>query len=240
MSEGKQLTVIEHLTELRDRLIRSAIAIAITTGGAFFFHERLFEILKRPAGERLDLIYTEPLEMLSTIFKVTLYSGVAIALPFLFYEIMMFIAPALTPKEKRYVYLMLPGVAFFFLAGVSFAYFVALPPALGFLLSFGANIARPQIKVGSYVSTVSTLIFWSGIAFETPMVLYFLARIGLVSPKRMASFRRYAFLLAFALSAFITPTVDPINQSIVAVPIILLYELGILLARLAWRGRPAT
>ena len=120
-----------------------------------------------------------------------------------------------------------------FLAGATFGYFILMPPALRFLLSFGSDIATPMIRVGNYINLVVTLLFWLGISFETPLVMFFLSKIGIVTPKALARQRRFAIVVAFILGAIITPTFDPVNQSFVAVPIILLYEIGIWLAKLA-------
>ncbi len=231
---SQKLTVIEHLHELRKRLLRSVIAILITTTASFFFAWEIFDILKKPAGD-IQLIRTEVVEMLGVYMKVALYSGLALALPFIVYQLVMFIRPGLADKEKRYLYMLLPSVTVAFLAGSTFAFFFILPPALQFLLGFGEDIAIPLIRVGNYVSLVVTIIFWIGITFEIPLVTFFLAKIHLVSPKMLARGRRYAILTAFILGAIITPTIDPINQSIVAGVIVVLYELGIWLARLAWR-----
>lgn len=235
--EEKRLTITEHLEELRKRLIISLVALAIATIIAFPFTPLVFQILTRPAPG-IKPIYIEVTEMLGTYFKVAIITGLALAMPVILYQVVMFVAPGLTRSEKRYLYLLLPGVILSFIIGVLFGYFVLLPPAIGFLLTFGSDIATPQIRIGNYVSTVTTLLLWLGLSFETPIIIYFLARIGLITPKMLAGGRRFAVVGAFILGAVITPTFDPVNQSLVAFPLILLYELGIWLAKLAWRGRP--
>ena len=235
MNGDRRLTIIEHLEELRQRLIKSVIALAITTIVSFSFTSWLFRLLLVPAGG-IKPIFTEVPEMLSTYMKVSLLSGVILAMPILVHQLVMFVAPALTPQEKRYLYLLLPGAMLSFLAGVLFGYFVLLPPALNFLLTFGEDIATPQIKIGNYVSVVTSLLFWIGLAFETPLVIFFLARLRVVTPAFLSKNRRYALVGAFILGAIITPTFDPVNQTLVAVPLAVLYEISILLAKLAWRG----
>lgn len=237
MANETRMTLVEHLAELRQRLIISVAALAATTLASFFFAQQIFQVLIQPAGG-VTLIYTEVTEMLGTYMKVALLSGLILALPVIIYEVVMFVAPGLTPPEKRYLYALMPGAILSFAAGAAFAYFVLVPPALNFLFSLGSNIAIPQIKIGNYVSTVASLIFWIGIIFETPLVIFFLARIGVVNARLLSRFRRYAFVGAFILGAAITPTFDPINQALVAAPLILLYELGILLARLAGKRPP--
>jgi sec-independent protein translocase protein TatC len=231
MSSSEKLTVLSHLYELRDRLIKSVIAIAVASVIAFVFADWIFYILTLPAGD-IPLIYIEMTEMLGTYMRVSLVAGIALAMPYLVYHVIMFVSPALTPREKKYVYLVLPWIALMFIIGVVFGYKVLIPPALKFLLTFGANIATPQIKVGNYIALVTRLLLSIGLVFELPVVTTFLARIGVVKWKWLADKRRPAIIIAFILAAVITPTFDPINQSLVAVPLIVLYELSIWLARL--------
>lgn len=231
MSSNDKLTVLSHLYELRSRLIKSVIAIAVASVIAFVFADWIFYILTLPAGD-IPLIYIEMTEMLGTYMRVSLAAGIALAMPYLVYHVIMFVSPALTPREKKYVYLVLPWIALMFLGGLAFGYFVLIPPALKFLLTFGANIATPQIKVGNYIAVVTRLLLSIGLVFELPVVTTFLARIGVVKAKWLAAQRRPAIIIAFILAAMITPTFDPINQSLVAVPLIVLYELSIWLAKL--------
>ncbi len=231
MSSSEKLTVLSHLYELRSRLIKSVIAIAVASVIAFIFADWIFYILTLPAGD-IPLIYIEMTEMLGTYMRVSLVAGIALAMPYLVYQVIMFVSPALTPREKKYVFLVLPWIGLMFIGGVVFGYFVLIPPALKFLLTFGANIATPQIKVGNYIALVTRLLLSIGLVFELPVVTTFLARIGVVKAKWLADRRRPAIIIAFILAAAITPTFDPINQSLVAVPLIVLYELSIWLARL--------
>lgn len=240
LSGGKQLTLISHLRELRWRLIRSLVVVAIGVGVSFFFAEHVFEILKsRVQDIDVDFVYVEVTELLGVYMKVALLGGVFLALPYLVYEAVMFVSPALTRREKWYLYLLLPVIVFFFLAGAAFAYYVLLPPALGFLIKppFAAGIASPMIRIGNYVAVVSRLLFFIGLSFEIPIVMAFLSKMGIVKPDALARNRRYAILGAFVLAAIITPTFDPVNQTLVAVPLVVLYELGIWLGRLARRRK---
>jgi len=239
MSEDKKQSILVHLQELRRRLIRSIIAVAIATVIAFVFHEWIFYILKLPA-EGLNLIFIEMTEMVGTIMKVCLIAGIILAMPYLVYEGIMFVSPALTSKEKKYVYLVLPWIALMFLGGVAFGYFILIPPATKFLISFGADIASPEIRVGNYISVVARLLLAIGIVFEMPVITTFLARLGVLKPKWLSDHRKAAIIFAFILAAIITPTFDPINQSLVAIPLIVLYEMSIWLARLVQKRQPAT
>jgi len=237
MTDGeKRLSILGHLTELRKRLTRSVIAVVITTIIAFIFYQKIFDILIYPAGD-INLIFVEMTEMIGTVMRVCLISGVILAIPYLTYEFIMFVAPALTPKEKRYVYLILPWISLMFAGGVVFGYFILIPPATRFLITFGSDIATPQIKIGNYVSVVTRLLLAIGLVFEMPVVTTFLARLGVVSSQWLASKRKMAIILAFVLAAIITPTFDPINQSLVAIPLVILYELSIWLARLVQKKK---
>jgi sec-independent protein translocase protein TatC len=231
--DGNELTLLGHLQELRWRLIRSLVFIAVATGVSFFFADEVFEILKSRVDD-LDLIYVEVTELLGVYMRVSLLGGVVLSIPYIVYEAVMFASPALTRREKLYLYLLLPAIVIFFVGGAVFAYYILLPPALRFLINppFAEGIADPQIRVGNYVSVVTKLIFFVGLSFETPIVILFLTKIGVVHPDSLARWRKYAVLFAFVLAAMITPTFDPINQSLVAVPIFILYELGIWLGRI--------
>ena len=149
----------------------------------------------------------------------------------------MFVAPGLNQNERRYLFILLPVSLLAFLAGATFGHQVLFPPAVRFLLSFGSDVATPFIRIGGYTSIMLTLLFWMGIVFETPVVTFFLAKTGIVTGDFLARQRRYALVASFILGAIITPTFDSINQGLVALPIMVMYELGILSARLGGRGR---
>ena len=236
MKDEARLTFMGHLGELRSRLLRIVIALLVALPIAFLIANKIFDVLMYPVP-RLQLVYTEITEMLGTYIKVTLYAAVVLTLPFIIYQMVMFIRPALTKRERNYLYVLLPSVLLSFVAGATFAYFILLPPALNFLLTFGGEIAEPMIKVGNYIAVLTKLIFWIGMCFEIPLLLYFLTKIGIVEPEWLAKYRRFAYVLAFILGAIITPTFDPVNQTLVAVPIVVLYEIGILLSKLARRKK---
>jgi Twin arginine targeting (Tat) protein translocase TatC len=227
------------LQELRKRLLRSVVALGIGIVVSFPLAPYIFDILKSRA-EGVNLIYTRVTEMIGIYIKVALYCGIALVLPYLVYQLVMFLSPALRDKEKRYVYLSLPAVFILFAAGVCFAYFLFLPPALKFLLTFGSDIAQPMISVDNYVTIVVKLLFSVGLVFEIPLVLTLLSKLGIVNPQKLAKGRKWAVLVAFILSAVITPTVDPVNQTLIAAPIIVLYELSIWLSKLVYPRKVLT
>jgi sec-independent protein translocase protein TatC len=182
-------------------------------------------------------VYTDLTEFIGVAFKVSLLAGLILALPYVLYQIVMFVAPGLKKNERRYLFILLPASLLAFLSGAAFGHQVLFPPAVRFLLSFGSDVATPFIRIGGYTSIMLTLLFWMGIVFETPVVTFFLAKIGVVTGNFLAKQRRYALVVSFVLGAIITPTFDPINQGLVAIPIMVMYELGIWLARLGERGR---
>jgi len=173
--------------------------------------------------------------MIGTYMKVCLTCGIILAMPYIVTQFLLFVSPALTRTEKKYVYLIMPWLGMMFIAGVVFGYFILVPPAMKFLLNFGNDIATPQIKIGNYVSVVTMLLLAIGLVFEMPVISTFLTRLGVITPKWLAGKRRGAIILAFILAAIITPTFDPVNQILVAVPLIALYEISIILAKMVQR-----
>ena len=165
-------------------------------------------------------------------------AGFIIAMPWIIYQMFAFLAPALTSKEKRFLFTFFPFVVFMFLAGVAFAYFVALPPAVHFLFTFDSNIVTIMPRISNYIDIVLRMLVIIGLIFELPIVLMALSAVGLVTSKWLASKRKIWFVLAFVIAAFITPTFDPINQTIVAAPLIVLYELSIWLTLLVRKRKP--
>jgi sec-independent protein translocase protein TatC len=229
--------VTEHLVELRYRAIKAGLALIAASAVSVLFTGRVMEILVRPAGD-LKPIFLRPTELFFTYFKVALMVGVLLALPYLIFQLLAFISPAMeNPKEKGYFRSLVffgtvPGTIFF-LAGVTFCYVVMLPFALGYLKSFGANIAEPQWTIASYISFVLTFMLGMGLVFETPLVMYVAARMGLMSTRKYISYWRHAVVLIFVVAAVVTPTPDPFNLLLVATPLLMLYGLGILLSRFA-------
>ncbi len=239
---SREQTLLQHLGELRRRVFICVVALLVGSAVSFFFFERLIEILVQPArdlevGPGGDLIYTEVTELLTTAIKVSFAGGLVLASPVILYQAVMFIAPGLTGREKRYLFGFMPAVILAFAGGVAFGYYVLTPPALHFLLTFGDDVAVPMIRVSNIINLMIRLLFWMGLAFETPLVMYLLAQLGLVTAQSLSRFRRYWVVVAFIMAAIITPTIDPVNQALVAVPLLVLYEVGILLARIAGRSK---
>ena len=236
-NKEKKLSVLGHFGELRKRLIRSIIVLVITAIISFVFYEQIFEILIYPAPEDISLQAIKMTEMLGTTMRVALISGIILAMPYLTYELVMFVSPALTRREKKYVYLVLPWIALMFAAGVVFAYFILIPRITGFLISWGSDIVAVQPMFSDYINVVTRLLLVVGLVFEMPVLTTFLSRIGIIKPKWLADKRKPAIIIAFILAAIITPTIDPINQCLVAAPLIALYEMSIWLSRLVYKRK---
>jgi len=230
--EAAVMPLMEHLKELRNRLFRASIALLVTTSISFFFTREVLLFLIAPMGDTLPQAL-KPTESLGNYMKVALFCGIILAMPFIVYQIGRFIAPGLTKHERRYLLLLVPGATLSFVAGVAFAYFVMLPAAIPFLQGFQADIIEQNWAIGEYLSFVTSLLFWIGLAFELPLFVYFLAKLGIVNAQMLIKNFKYASIIIAVMAAIITPTVDPLNMALVMGPLIILYGIGILLAKLA-------
>jgi sec-independent protein translocase protein TatC len=230
-----QMTLLEHLVELRGRLVKASIAILITTAISFIFADQLVDILTIPIGGREALESIDVTENIGVFMRVSLISGLVLAMPVIVYQLIRFIVPGLTREERRYLWIIVPSASLLFLVGVAFAYFVMLRAAVPFLISFLDIPTSPRPQ--SYFGFIGRLMFWIGVSFETPLILAFLARLGIITPQSLSKNRKYAIVLIAAIAAAITPTVDPMNMLLVMAPLLLLYELGVLLSRLTYRPR---
>ena len=240
MNDDKKQPFLSHLEELRKRLITCAIAVGIGFVISYIFSERLFRILisplmrVMPEGDRL--IFTNLPEMFLTYLKTALVTGILFVAPVIFYQLWMFIAPGLYQNEKRFV---VPFVVFstiLFVGGALFGYFIVFPFGFKFFLGFANEYIQALPSVKQYFSFSIKLLFAFGIVFELPVVIFFLSKMGLVTPEFLKKKRKYALLLTFVMAAILTPP-DVITQLMMAGPLILLYEIGIIIARIARRRK---
>lgn len=232
---GRELTIMEHLQELRSRLFKSALAVAVGTVVGLIIAKATIKFLERPAqdvhpGFRLQQL--EPLEFVGAYFKVALLVGLIIAMPVLVYQTLAFIVPALTKNERKWLFPIIFGTVALFLLGVVFSYYLVVPRTLDFLLNFGADVADPHIRIGLYVDFIVRLVFWTGVMFEVPIVMMAPAKFGIVTAQRYLKWWRYAIVLGFVGAAAVIPNINPLQQCMVAVPIIGLYFVGVGLAKL--------
>jgi sec-independent protein translocase protein TatC len=233
--DESRMGLLEHLGELRTRLIWVVGALLIGTLVSFVFVERLLAIITEPVGK--SLIAIGPTDTIAIFFRVGFVSGAVIAMPVIVYQIVAFIAPGLYPHEKRTLFMILPGIMILFLIGAWFAFTIMLPVATGFLQSFLGSVIEQEWTIDRYVGFVTRIVFWIGVFFETPLVIAFLARIGLVTGPKLLAYWRHSIVGTSIIAAIITPTVDPVNMMIVMLPLIVLYFIGVGLAYILYRPR---
>ena len=225
------MTFWEHVEELRRRLLVALLALGAATAASFIFADKVIYLLAEPVGSIDALQSIEVTENISVFMRVALLCGVAISMPVILYELLAFILPALKRTEKSWVYLTVIFGTLFFLAGAAFAYFVMLPSSLQFLIDFLAVETKPRLS--SYINFITSLIFWMGVGFQFPLVIFALAKLNVVSAKALARGWRYGVVAIAVLSAMITPTVDPVNMALLMVPLLVLYALSVFFAYLA-------
>jgi sec-independent protein translocase protein TatC len=220
----------DHLEELRRRLVVSLLALFGGFLACWYFAPRLFDVLAVPVRKALppgqNLAYTTLAEPFVLYFRVAMLAGVILASPVILWEIWLFVAPALYRRERRWVWPFLLASVLFFLAGCAFGYFEAFPLVVGFLVGVGKPF-QAVITINEYLSTATKIILGLGICFEMPILIFFLARMGVVSEKWLLAKLKYAILIIFIVAAVITPTPDVTTQCVFAVPMILLYLLGV-------------
>jgi sec-independent protein translocase protein TatC len=238
--EGGEMTLLEHLLELRTRITIMAVAVAL--GMAIFFVPaigfRFIEALLAPARESVPDFrpqFIEPMENIAVFFRVALLGGITVAMPVVVYQVLRFITPALTKNEKRWLFPLVFGATLSFLGGLAFGYYVVLPFTLKFLLTFGSTFAEADWRIGNYINFVTRMLLVLGLVFETPLLVMALAKMRLVTARQLLRQWRYAVILSFVLAAIVTPTIDPVTQSLVGGPIVALYFAGIGLAWLVRR-----
>jgi sec-independent protein translocase protein TatC len=240
-----RLGFFEHMTELRRRLIRALIGIGVGMALVGWFAEKLYRLLmgpvlaSLPAGERA-LHYTSYLEPFMVYLKVALYGGIFVAAPYVLWQLWLFVAPGLYKREKRMVVPFLASGTLLFYAGGAFCYFAIMPFAFPALAAIAGDDMRPILTMSEQLSLVLAMMLGFGIVFEIPVIIAFLSMVGLVSPGVLAKYRRHAIILNVAFAALITPTGDPFNLALMALPMIVFYEVGILLSRLVTRQRAPT
>jgi sec-independent protein translocase protein TatC len=232
-ARDEQLSVVDHLDELRNRIIVSVVALVVAFAAAYGFHEQLIEFLERPLPQRFQdsgLITLSPTEPFFTTLKVCFWTAIIAAVPVWLYQVYAFVIPAVQDQSRRRMLLIVAGASSLFLAGVAFGYYVVLPVALEFLLNFGGDTFLTQVRAGEYFGFVTTLMFASGLMFEVPVAMVALARVGVASADLYVRQWRVA-LVGIAALAAILPGGDPFSMLLLMIPQVGLYGLGILLAR---------
>ncbi len=236
--EGEvKLTFMEHLRDLRTRIIRALLGVAVGMAITGAFVERLYAHLMRPVVAALPpgkqaLVFTSAIEPMMVYIKVAIYGGVFVAAPWVLWQVWLFVAPGLYKKEKRVVVPFLMWGTLLFYAGAAFCYFLVLPAAFPAMLAFAdQTITTPMLSQSEQLGLVLAMLLGFGVIFEVPVVIAFLSMIGLVNANFLAKYRRHAIVVNTLIAAIITPTGDPFNLALMAVPMIVFYEIGIILAR---------
>jgi len=232
---GKEMTFLEHLEELRWRIIWSLLGVFLGMIVSFFFIDFLVNnVLLKPAiDSKLDLQNLQPFGQFFLYFQVAIVAGVILSLPNLFYQIWSFVAPALRENEKKYVFWIIAYSTLCFLLGIAFAYFVMLPLSLSVAAQFGSKAIKNQIAIDEYMSIIISILLASGLIFELPMVSFFLSKLGILKAAYMKKYRRHAIVVILFLAAILTPGTDPVSQIVLAVPLLVLYEISILVSKFA-------
>ena len=227
-----QLSVWDHIGELRSRLLKAMGALVITTAASFFgLASYALDFLAGPVGGLENLVAIEVTESVGVYMRIALLSGFIIALPLIVYQILAFVVPGLYENEKRWLFSAIPIATLLFIAGVAFSYFVMLPAALPFLLGF--LDVQAMVSINRYIQFVTNMMFWIGVAFETPLVVFILAKLNIVTPSMLLKQWRFAVVIIALIAAMITPTVDPVNMGLLMLPLFAIYMLSVLFAKLA-------
>ncbi len=225
----------DQVEALRSHLLRAVLGIMVGVGISFAFTGKMVQFLAAPVGGIEALKAIEVTESVGVFMKVALLAGIAIALPYVAFEFWLFAAPGLRPHERFYGLIGIPMAAIFFIGGMAFTYYMLLPSALPFLLNFLG--IQAQLRPESYFSFITGLMFWIGLAFEFPLVIYVLTAMGFIKPRVLAQQWRIAVVIIAIVAAAITPTVDPVNMGLVMLPMTLLYFISIVLSYVAYAGR---
>ena len=234
----------EHLNELRKRLLRAVLGVAVGMAAVGGFSERLFRWVMLPVLRSLpenqqQLHYTNYIEPFMVYLKVALYGGMFVAAPYVLWQVWLFIAPGLYKRERRVVVPFLASGTLLFYGGAAFCYFFVMPAAFPALAAIAGADMKPILTMTEQLSLVLSMLLGFGIVFEVPVIIAFLSMIGLVSADWLAKYRRHAVIANVILAAIVTPTGDPFNLALMAIPMILFYELGIILARILGKKKPA-
>ena len=226
------MSILAHLEELRWRLIRSIIAVIVCSGICYYFIEDIMAFISQPVGK---LYYLQPSEAFFTYLKVSICCGFILALPIVFYQLWCFVLPALTIKERYIAAVIVPSSVILFLSGLAFSFFLVMPAALKFFGGFGSESLLPMFSVARYFDFLFSFILPFGFVFELPLVVVIAAKLGLLSSKFLGEKQRYVIFFSFVIGAIITPTPDIFTQSMIALPMIVLYELSYLIVRFILR-----
>lgn len=233
--DQKHQNLVEHLAELRVRLIRAVVSILVCGLLSYHYSEQIFTIIRQPILpylKNIGLVFTAPMDKFMAHIKIAIFSGFIIAAPIWFYQIWQFIAPGLYKHERRYALSFIFSAVILFLSGIILCYFAVLPVTFEFLLGFGGTLDQPMITIDEYLSFFITLHLAFGLAFELPLVLTVLGMLGIISQSFLKNKRRYAIVVLSIFAAIVTPSPDAVTMLLLLVPLALLYEIAVILVGL--------
>lgn len=233
VEDQNKMGFLDHLEELRGRIIRSLISIILFSIVAYLFSEKLIDFISKPIPE---LYFMSPTEAFAIRIKLSLIAGIIVSVPVIFYHLWQFVVPGLFEREIKMVVPVVLASTIFFLIGAAFCFLLVLPLSIKFLLGFGTEKLKPMIKIGDYVSFVSYLILAFGAVFELPVIAYFLGKLGIITPQTLKKGRRYAIVGMLILSALITPP-DMFSQLMLAGPLYFLYEVSIVVVKIVQKKK---
>ncbi len=230
-----EMSFLDHIEELRWRIIYAMIGVLVFTIIAWIFIDSIIEVvLLKPARDaNAPLQNLRPFGQLFLYIQVAIIIGIVVSLPNLFYQLWQFIAPALKQREQKYIIWIVFFSTFCFLLGIAFAYFVMLPLTMKFAAQFGTAEIANEFAIDEYMSIIISVMLAAGLVFELPMISFFLSKLGILTPKFMRKYRRHAIVIILILAAFLTPGADPVSQVILAVPLVLLYEISIFISKIS-------
>ena len=231
------MSILEHLDELRRRLFKAALAFVVAVTVGFLVAGPVLEFLKQPYGTN-QFITLGPTNLVVAYFRVALLVGGILAIPVITYQALMFVVPGLTDRERRYVLFSIPFVTLLFIIGVVFTWALLIPPAIGFFNNFMPELFVAQWTADRYLGFVTALLFWMGVAFETPLIAFVFSLLGILTARTLIKQWRVAVIGAAVAAAIITPTVDPVNMMLVMGPLLGLYALSIGLTFIGARFAP--
>lgn len=247
-TEEKEMSFLDHLEELRWRVIKGLAGIIVGTIVCWIFIDWIMDNVLllpvrqmnanlAPGQQPIHLQNLKPFGQLFLYMQVAIAGGIILSIPNLLYQLWAFIAPGLMPRERKYIRSIVFFSSFCFLAGIAFAYFVMLPSAMSFFAGFGSSQIENNIAINEYMSFIISVMLAAGVVFELPMVSWFLSQLGILTPAFMRHYRRHAIVVIFVLAALLTPGTDPVSQVLLAGPLLLLYEVSIGISAIAWRGK---
>jgi sec-independent protein translocase protein TatC len=225
---GNEMSLVEHLQELRRRLIIIIMAVSVGSLISYFYAAELVQYITAPAGK---LYYMSPAEAFFTYLRVSFFAGFLLALPIVLYQVWAFIVPALTTKEHRASIILVPSSVLLFFIGLAFSYILVLPAGIKFFMGFATENLQPLLSLGEYLSFVISFLLPFGFIFELPLFITVMAKFGLISSKFLSTKRKHVLVLSFVVGALISPTPDVFSQTMVAVPVIVLYEFSVLIVK---------